>query len=194
MSNRYIDGFGISGFRSFGSDIQLFPSLDKINLIIGQNNSGKSNVLRWLSNHFANIIDSCRSSKQFAPFKELDRHLGGDTGVFTFCIGLSLSGEKYSLWEEQLKKRISGKSNFNYIERIINSQVVSPEKETAWFKYEAAANSQLNISKSYVEALRESNILANNEWNSIWSALTNSSGGELLQHWIPNTIQAISPV
>ena len=195
MSNRYIDGFGISGFRSFGSDIQLFPSLDKINLIIGQNNSGKSNVLWWLTKHFAKIIESCRSSKHFASFTELDRHLGGDTGVFTFYIGLSLSGERYSLWEEQVKRKISEKSNFNYIERIINSPVVSPDKETAWFKYEAAANSQLSISKSYVEALHKSNILANNEWNSIWSALlTDISGGGLLQNWIPDTIQAISPV
>lgn len=194
MSNRYVDGFGISGFRSFGSDIQLFPSLDKINLLIGQNNSGKSNVLRWLSNHFAGIIESCRSSNLFAPFKELDRHLGGDTGVFTFYIGLSLSGERYSLWEEQLKQKINGKSNFNCIERIINSPIVSPDKETAWFKYEAAPNSQLNISKSFLEALQKSNILADREWNSIWSALTGSSGGGLIQHWIPSTIQAISPV
>ena len=66
MSNRYIDGFGISGFRSFGSDIQLFPSLDKINLIIGQNNSGKSNVLWWLTKHFAKIMESCRSSNDYA--------------------------------------------------------------------------------------------------------------------------------
>lgn len=194
MSNRYVDGFGISGFRSFGSDIQLFPSLDKINLIIGQNNSGKSNVLRWLSNHFSRIIESCRSNNHFSPFQELDRHLGGDAGLFTFYIGLSLSGEKYSLWEEQFKQKISGKSNFNFIKRIINSPVVSPDSETAWFRYEAAANSQLNISKSFVEELHKSNILANHEWSSIWSALTGSSGGGIVQHWIPNTIQAISPV
>ena len=143
MSNKYIDGFSISGFRSFGSEMQIFPSLDKINLIIGQNNSGKSNVLRWLTDHYAKITEACRGGAHFPPFKELDRHLGGDTGVFNFHIGLSLSGEKYSKWEENLKKRINGKANFNYIERIINSDIVSPDNKTAWFQYESVANSQL---------------------------------------------------
>lgn len=193
MSNRYIGGFGISGFRSFGSDVQLFPSLDKINLIIGQNNSGKSNVLRWLNEHFANIIESCKSGNPFVPFKELDRSLGGDTGVFTFHIGLSLSGEKYSRWEANLKEKIKENLNFNYIERIINSPVVSPDNETAWFKYEATANSQLNISKSFIEKIHKANILTDYEWSLVYSALTSYRGGGL-NDWIPSTIRTLSPV
>lgn len=35
----------ISGFRSFGSKPMLLGSLRKLNFLIGQNNSGKSNVL-----------------------------------------------------------------------------------------------------------------------------------------------------
>jgi AAA15 family ATPase/GTPase len=194
MTNNYIDGFGIAGFRSFGSTLQLFPQLDKINLIIGQNNSGKSNVLRWLSNHYGKIIESCRGGSGFPPFKELDRHLGGDTGVFTFHVGLTLNGEKYRIWEDQLKKKVSGKANYQLIEHIINSPIISPDETTAWFQYEATANSQLHISKSFIEEIHKSNILANHEWNQIWSALSGSSGGGILQHWIPITIQSLSPV
>jgi len=194
MSNRYIDGFGISGFRSFGNDIQLFPSLDKINLIIGQNNSGKSNVLRWLNSHFYRIVEACKSSVRFTSFKGLDAHIGGSTDSFTFHIGLSRKGENYLLWEKQIKQKISKKSKFDYIERIINSPVVSPDKKTAWFKYEVTTTSQLNISKSFIDQLHNSNILEHHEWNSIWSALTGATGGGILQHWIPATIQAISPV
>ncbi|MCD4823079.1 MAG: ATP-binding protein [Phycisphaerae bacterium] len=193
MSNIYIDGFGISGFRSFGSETQLFSSLDKINLIIGQNNSGKSNILRWLSNHFAEIIECCKISNQFVPFTELDRHMGGGTGVFTFDIGLSLSGERYSLWKEQLKQKIGVHLNLNCIECIVNSPVVSPDNKTAWFKYEATGNSRLNISKSYIEALYNSSILPKRVWQSIWSELTRMRGGDI-QSWVSTTIQAISPV
>jgi hypothetical protein len=39
-------GFGFRGFRRLYGDPQVLASLLKVNLIAGQNNSGKSNVLR----------------------------------------------------------------------------------------------------------------------------------------------------
>lgn len=41
-----LTGFGFRGFRSFFGELQVLTPLSKINLIAGQNNSGKSNVLR----------------------------------------------------------------------------------------------------------------------------------------------------
>ncbi|BCI52898.1 hypothetical protein NIIDNTM18_21760 [Mycolicibacterium litorale] len=41
-----LTGFGIRGFRSFHGQTQYVSPLSDINLIAGQNNSGKSNVLR----------------------------------------------------------------------------------------------------------------------------------------------------
>lgn len=41
-----LTGFGFQGFRSFFGDFQVVEPMSKINLIAGQNNSGKSNVLR----------------------------------------------------------------------------------------------------------------------------------------------------
>lgn len=44
-----IDGFSISGYRSFGpSEVQI-PDLSKVNVFIGKNNCGKSNILRFVS-------------------------------------------------------------------------------------------------------------------------------------------------
>lgn len=40
-----LSGFGFRGFRSFHGEVQTVSPLSKINLIAGQNNSGKSNVL-----------------------------------------------------------------------------------------------------------------------------------------------------
>lgn len=50
-----IKGFGISNFRSFGPDIMYFGPFEKINVIIGSNNSGKSNVLRFVRNLYPSI-------------------------------------------------------------------------------------------------------------------------------------------
>jgi hypothetical protein len=41
-----LSGFAFRGFRSFYGDLQVLAPLTKVNLIAGQNNSGKSNVLR----------------------------------------------------------------------------------------------------------------------------------------------------
>jgi hypothetical protein len=41
-----LPGFGFQGFRSFFGPFQFVDPLSKVNLIAGQNNSGKSNVLR----------------------------------------------------------------------------------------------------------------------------------------------------
>lgn len=42
-----MDGFGFTGYRSFHGELQLFAPLGKVNLLAGQNNAGKSNVLRF---------------------------------------------------------------------------------------------------------------------------------------------------
>ena len=41
-------GFGSQNFRSFGPEGFLVPAVEKINIFIGRNNSGKSNVLAAL--------------------------------------------------------------------------------------------------------------------------------------------------
>ena len=46
MSVQVLPGFGFTGFRSFYGEVQYLDPLAKVNLIAGQNNSGKSNVLR----------------------------------------------------------------------------------------------------------------------------------------------------
>jgi len=43
-----IKGFGISGYKSFGITLQRIGPFSKINIFIGKNNSGKSNILYLL--------------------------------------------------------------------------------------------------------------------------------------------------
>lgn len=47
LSGFVITGIGLAGYRSFwGPDVQFIGPFDHIHLVVGQNNSGKSNVLR----------------------------------------------------------------------------------------------------------------------------------------------------
>lgn len=52
-----IKGFGIKNYRSFDDDGIYLDNLEKINIIIGKNNCGKSNVLRFLQTLNSNIQD-----------------------------------------------------------------------------------------------------------------------------------------
>ena len=44
-----LDGFRISGYRSFGKEPVSIPDLQRVNILIGKNNCGKSNVLRFIN-------------------------------------------------------------------------------------------------------------------------------------------------
>ena len=60
MSGKYkktISSFGIQGYRSFGPTPQFFPKFAQINLFIGQNNSGKSNVLYGVHRLLPKLIE-----------------------------------------------------------------------------------------------------------------------------------------
>ena len=50
-----INGFGLSGYRSFGRELQRVGPCAKINLLIGQNNSGKSNLLRFVCDRYSQL-------------------------------------------------------------------------------------------------------------------------------------------
>ncbi|WP_158820629.1 MULTISPECIES: AAA family ATPase [unclassified Streptomyces] len=49
MAKIILPGFGIAGYRSFGSEMQYSGLLGPVTLLAGQNNSGKSNFMRLLT-------------------------------------------------------------------------------------------------------------------------------------------------
>jgi hypothetical protein len=44
----FLSGFGFSGYRSFTAPEVMFTPLGRVNMLAGQNNAGKSNVLRFM--------------------------------------------------------------------------------------------------------------------------------------------------
>ncbi len=67
-------GFGFGGYRSFRETQRLGP-LGKVNVVAGPNNSGKSNILRFLQRDFSAI-----ASEDFSivrePMDAMDTHIG----------------------------------------------------------------------------------------------------------------------
>ncbi len=82
-----LDGFGVAGYRSLRTPMQLVGPLKKVNLIAGQNNAGKSNVLRFV----ALYLDQGRSMKR--P-DGLDAPRPADGTPFQFALARRLTDDE----------------------------------------------------------------------------------------------------
>jgi AAA15 family ATPase/GTPase len=102
----YIDGFGVTSYKSFGDQLQLIGGFSKVNLIIGQNNTGKSNIITFLAKHYKDCITSAERQHGNIRFESIDRHLGGSDGRFTIAFGLKIGGGIFEQIMERLKDRI----------------------------------------------------------------------------------------
>ena len=64
-----ITGFGVANFRSFGTTGSMIHDFGRVNVFIGKNNCGKSNVLRFLQFVSGSTRDPNRPANA-----ALDRH------------------------------------------------------------------------------------------------------------------------
>jgi len=96
-----IDGFGISGYRSFGPQLQKIGPLRKISFLAGPNNSGKSNILRFIAKHYPQLA----SGKPTADFEALDIRRGSEQSPVEFAVALNLEGKLFESVLNPLTKR-----------------------------------------------------------------------------------------
>lgn len=93
-----LDGIGISGYRSFGKEMVYIQDLNKINIFIGKNNSGKSNILRFLE-HLPNI----KIGNKYGGFvKNLDYCKSTDLNDIQFGIKLNRESEATGIFYDEI--------------------------------------------------------------------------------------------
>lgn len=91
----YVHGIALGGFRSFGEQPQIIAPLEKVTLIAGQNNSGKSNILRFVHSYLPDVVSSVRSGGNKVPtFEAMDRHRP-KAAPFRFGLALPLTAGSY---------------------------------------------------------------------------------------------------
>ncbi len=137
-----IDGFGLAGYRSFGSELQLIGPCKKINLIIGQNNSGKSNILRFLKEHYGGVIEAIASRAGYAGFDELiDAHRGVKQSVnFSMAIALGKDSQNLGKWCEAIRNRGRISADIQpALSDLLNLDVVLRGTKLHWFQYSASS-------------------------------------------------------
>lgn len=190
----FINGFALSNFRSFG-EIQYIGPFSRVNLFIGQNNSGKSNILTFLTHHYKQATQAAIGRKGL-NFTQIDRHLGVDFGEIHLAFGLALEGEIYRKILDNCSAKTDNR-RITRIENILRSKTLTRGTDLAWFHYEAnwgGGKGTLNSSNSFAEQLLNENVMSSGEWNDLWSSLTTMRGGSILNDWVPQILSLLSPV
>ncbi|WP_239995959.1 hypothetical protein [Photobacterium phosphoreum] len=124
-----LSGFAFSGYRSFGSeDKAVIAPLQKINFLIGTNNSGKSNVMRLIYEHQSLF------TKHETKFDSLDIPQVG-SGNFKFSIAAPKS--VISELSLNLIKRHDFRKNEVHIEWLFSTElfehIEQEENILTWF-------------------------------------------------------------
>lgn len=190
----FIDGLGLAGYKSFGSEVQKIGPFKKINLFIGQNNSGKSNILTFLTRHYKTALDSANGVSikwEFDTSVDRHQHSGESFGKLIIEFGLRIKGSNY---QALLKKLKSKKDITNYLERLFSSKTLRRGTDLLWYPYEAEFGGQLKLSTKIVNEIISENILKNSEWRLLWNILSGKSGGGTESQWVAEILKETRPI
>lgn len=180
-------GIAIAGYRSFGNTIQRIAPLSKVNLFAGQNNSGKSNILAFLSGHLERLIKSGLQATPDGYFQSTDRHLGEASVRFVFGLGCEASSDHISRIRRSLDP-----ANAAFLDRVFASGLLGNTDGLLWWTREAATlGGAMEEMPGLMERVREVG-MERSEWRGLWHQLTGRSGGGI-PHWVSESIRHLSP-
>lgn len=164
-----LPGFAFTGFRSFRHDLQFVGPLGKVNLLAGQNNAGKSNILRFVRNYLG-------ASRGAIP-SGLDAPRQNDAAAFRFAIAHDIPSQLID--RVASSRHVSGHDLPEIARRVFAQEFFHPTgDELIWFQYSSAsgrgAGGRYSLDLEWAEqipsALRQ-------DYRVLSAALTGTTGG-----------------
>ncbi|WP_173050570.1 ATP-dependent endonuclease [Nitrospira sp. KM1] len=190
----FIDGFGFCNYKSFEEAPQQFSPLRKLNVFIGQNNAGKSNILTFLTRFYKESAKHLQSnhSLRFQRDPVLDFPANGK-GPLRVGFAITLGADT----PEKIIKRsrpVQPERAAVLIDKILRSSCLCRDQKTAWFWY-AESSYTPQISPQLIEAARAATDVNHHEWAALWS-LFHSGGtpGDIRTICIPQVLHELSPI
>ena len=177
MAKTFLHGLALSNYRGIGPEFQRIGPFQEINFFIGPNNAGKSTVLAFLAAHL-NSVDPTRIAKWARDFGGLDIHNGTNTSVVSYGIAVDLKNNP-----------LSENGSF-FVKDKLSVLFKLFRKEGLLWLYPDSSQHSLTFGEYDIDALKR--LLDYTEWNILWTRLTKQSGGDLTQHWIPESLHAIA--
>lgn len=165
VSMQLISGFGLAGFRSFGSPRQLVEPLGKINVFIGLNNSGKSNILSF--------VDKCASLETIGSrWKQGSDGFDFHIGESKIHIGVATPIEKIrSECGEALKQK---SMSVECLERVLEvwPKTGDGESVVTWAVF-LRGNSNVSLCSKLIKSMEEAG-LSDSDWRTLSNTFDNT--------------------
>lgn len=177
----FIEGLSIAFYRGIGAERQVMPEFKDFNFFIGSNNSGKSTILNFIHTHAPFEITNKTSSHRYS---QLDEHRGNKTGRLHY----SLAIKKTDLIKE-LEPLTNKYPDIDSISSKILNLISSVSQNFILIKRNENNRDQW-IFDWDGDLERVSSAYSSTVWNRIWTAFTNTTGGDI-RNWIPETISAM---
>ncbi|MFT3955641.1 MAG: hypothetical protein QM722_15020 [Piscinibacter sp.] len=188
-----LTGFGISGFRSFGSRPQYLAPLEKINILAGKNNAGKSNVLLALQRmQNFNAQRGRDSAKAFDVL--LDLHKGTTSATPRWHFPLFVDDASIAAYASALVSDAAQRDLAKGWLRSVFNQLEPGPQGAVWFPFDLMDQGKL----VYPDAERIARTLEASQvrqtqtaWSMLWSTSTGQTGGSLRQHHVPELLKRL---
>jgi predicted ATPase len=191
-----LTGFGISGFRSYGPDPQFVAPLSKINVFVGQNNVGKSNLLRVVE--LAALAGQGNGEALKKALKSDDAHDGKRAAPLKVFLPIPFDEVQLACYIDGIAGRLRGDVKASVKASLAAAIQALPHQDEvgAWFTYGLNDSKLLVEAPSFDDFKKEGDLYGGQSsrfWTQIWSHVTGNSGGGIREHWIPETVRALSP-
>ena len=182
-----IPNLAIAGYRSFGKVPQFFEQFAKVNIFIGQNNAGKSNVLRFLHEIYPKI-----SQREDLQLDSLAKHLP-DLPPILLGIGeeVDLTNPNHPMLPRS-HRLIVGIQNEH--QKTVAAAIFGK------LFYEKSRLDQTTLcwtlltlpdrKDHQVSWAKASNVLNDHEMQQVWSRFAGLRGGDR-NHWEPDVLQKL---
>lgn len=172
-----LKNLAIGGYRSFGS-VQYFDNFSKINLFIGRNNSGKSNVLRFINEVYSSIgADNKSIIDPITKHLPLGKPLV--IGIGDYVKNDARKIDEIPRFNSEEYSRL-GKRSRSTIFEIFNNKIKNEETNLCWTLRDIPS---LNVHGDSWRLATKS--IHDNYLHELWSELTNYRNGSRNADWIP---------
>lgn len=182
----YLKALALRNYRGIGDDIQKMPAFKTINFFIGANNAGKSTILNFISGYAppdrgTRMFSVGNSPKTMPP---LEQHNGG--GPVYMAVGFSVNDAVEAV--RAAHPLIAGNAqHVSQLRRL--AAALGGDEGIIWKGAMLPYDKHLEIETPDLQALRP--LMEVHEWQRFWTAITHQGQGDLLNHWIPESISRI---
>jgi predicted ATPase len=183
MLNVELAGFGLRWYRSFyGDSLQLIAPLRKVNLLAGQNNTGKSNILLFAKR----VLGECSGSRpgqapSIPVITGFDLPAGRSNGNTEVAIAVPGGERILELLDEGRRARLSQPTQQALV-RFLSSEPFRLGGDLFWLRYEMEPGHQGRVTvalsdgqlQSAMDGVAPDSLAAVRDASS---SLTNTTGG-----------------